>query len=55
MRPHKQCDPSHCRKVDVQLGVVSQNGSTKQCDPSHYREVDVQHGVVSQHESTQAV
>ena len=29
MGPHKQCDPSHCREVDVQLGVVSQHGSTQ--------------------------
>ena len=28
MGPHKQCDSSHCREVDVQLGVVSQHGST---------------------------
>ena len=27
--PHKQCDPSHCREVDVQLGVASQRGSTQ--------------------------
>ena len=29
MGPHKQCDPSHCREVDVQLGVASQHGSTQ--------------------------
>ena len=28
MGPHKQCDSSHCREVDVQFGVVSQRGST---------------------------
>ena len=28
MGPHKQCDSSHCRQVGVQLGVVSQRGST---------------------------
>ena len=27
--PHKQCDSSHCREVDVQLGVASQRGSTQ--------------------------
>ena len=28
MGPHKQCDFSHCREVDVQLGVASQHGFT---------------------------
>ena len=55
MGPHNQCDSSHCREVDVKLGVVSQHESTQAVLPLHCREVDVKLGMASQRGSTQAV